>query len=354
MTVEELYEQVRDGRIISDIELQREIVYDTEKQMLVIDSLLNDIPLPAFYLWRNDNGVLEVLDGKQRIEAIKKFKENDLQYEGRIWKLTDKTRQEKINKAELQIIVCDGTEELKREIFRRINTLGVPLSEYEVLNGLFNGEYLRGLTAYVTGDKDVKKILKTNRRGNNQLTMLKLLMILDGKQRKDIHEYVNLHQSQSFETDQQRLRPYIRFIAAVFDKYHYLETLFRLSVKYKKDISIWKEHKAEINSRLQRFYKSSDKKLVPNVAKEIEDIIQAVVNGISVDNKRLFTLDDKRELLRQAECSNGKYKCADCKQWFYEDELQVDHIFPWSKGGRTELSNARLLCRVCNAKKGNS
>ena len=76
MNIKTLYEQLRDGKIISDIELQREIVYDAEKQMLVIDSIINGIPLPAFYFWENDDGILEVLDGKQRIEAIKKFIEN--------------------------------------------------------------------------------------------------------------------------------------------------------------------------------------------------------------------------------------------------------------------------------------
>ena len=73
MKIKELYEKIRDGVIISDIELQREIIYNTEKQQLVIDSILNDVPLPAFYLWKNDDEKLEVLDGKQRIEAIKKF-----------------------------------------------------------------------------------------------------------------------------------------------------------------------------------------------------------------------------------------------------------------------------------------
>jgi len=49
MNIKILYEQLRDGKIISDIEFQREIVYDAEKQMLVIDSIVNGIPLPAFY-----------------------------------------------------------------------------------------------------------------------------------------------------------------------------------------------------------------------------------------------------------------------------------------------------------------
>ena len=123
MTVKELYDLVADNKIISDIELQRAIVYDADKQALVIDSLYNGIPLPAFYLWKNNDGILEVLDGKQRIEAIRKFKINELQYNGKTWKgYSDTDLQEKVNNAELTIIVCSGTEEQKREIFKRINT----------------------------------------------------------------------------------------------------------------------------------------------------------------------------------------------------------------------------------------
>lgn len=106
MTVQELYEQVRDGKIISDISLQREIVYNLEKQQLVIDSIVSGIPLPAFYLWKNENGILEVLDGKQRIYAITRFKENDIEYQGRVWKQTEPAVQEIINRCELPIIIC--------------------------------------------------------------------------------------------------------------------------------------------------------------------------------------------------------------------------------------------------------
>ena len=87
--------------------------------------------------------------------------------------------------------------------------------------------------------------------------------------------------------------------------------------------------------------------------KEIEDIIQAIVNGISVDEKRLFTIDDKKTYLLDKDCSNGKYQCEICKKWFYPEELQMDHIDAWSKGGRTVLSNAQVLCAPCNRKKSN-
>lgn len=350
MKIKELYEKIRDGIIISDIELQREIIYNSEKQVLVIDSILNNVPLPAFYLWENKGGKLEVLDGKQRIEAIKKFVENDLQYDNKIWRQTDSAIQEKFNETELSVIICSGDEDLKRKIFNRINTLGVPLSPYEVLNGLYNGEYLRGLTSYVGADKDALKVLGANSRGKNQMRILKFICFM--QKEKSIDDYVKKYQFDSFATDQRLIAKYIKFIREIFDDYGQLDIYFSLAVKYLKDIAIWKEHKQEINIRIKRYLKSEAAKLTDK-AKEIEDIIQAIVSGISVDEKRLFTIDDKRELLAQRTCDNEKYQCAHCRKWFYSEELQMDHKEAWSKGGRTVLSNAELLCGTCNKKKGN-
>lgn len=33
------------------------------------------------------------------------------------------------------------------------------------------------------------------------------------------------------------------------------------------------------------------------------------------------------------------------------EEMQADHITPWSKGGRTVPENCQMLCRDCNLKK---
>jgi hypothetical protein len=355
MNIKYLYEQLRDGKIISDIELQREIVYDTDKQVLVIDSIVKKIPLPAFYFWKNKDGILEVLDGKQRIEAIKKFIENDIQYQDKLWKQTDKKIQDLINNTELSIIICEGPEQLKREIFRRINTLGVPLSNYEVLNGLFHGEYLRGLTTYVGQDKDALRIFGSNSRGRNQYRILQLLMTLKNSPRdpQTINDYVNENQNNSFANDQKEIGKYIKFVSDIFDEYGQLDIYFNLAIKYFKDSVIWKQNKDEINSRIKRYLKSDDAKLTDK-SKEIENIIQAIVNNISVDDKRLFSNDDKKEYLRKQKPNDeGKYQCVMCKKYFYKEELTMDHKDPWSKGGRTELSNAELLCRPCNIKKSN-
>lgn len=35
------------------------------------------------------------------------------------------------------------------------------------------------------------------------------------------------------------------------------------------------------------------------------------------------------------------------------NRLSIDHIFPWSQGGWTEISNLQVLCRKCNSEKSN-
>lgn len=44
--------------------------------------------------------------------------------------------------------------------------------------------------------------------------------------------------------------------------------------------------------------------------------------------------------------------CKDCEEKCDEGDFHVDHIQAHSRGGKTKLANARLLCPECNLKKG--
>lgn len=364
MIVKELYEKVVNGIIISDIELQRAIVYDVNKQALVIDSIYHGIPLPAFYLWQREDGKLEVLDGKQRIEAIKKFKQGNLLYEGKTWKAYayDSDLQQVVDNAELTTIICSGTEEKKREIFNRINTLGVALSKFEVLNGLYHGNYIEGLNDYFAHDANVRKVLPNASvdRGDNKYHLLEYIYYVRNNRvfpkRAELHDYVQQHKDESFNEEIKTIKSYISFIHDVFGDASKIGGVlkFKLAVEYIKDKTIWLQHKDDIAKDCNAFLKSEGYKLSTTKDKDIEAMILGIVDNLRVDPKRLFTADDKKELLSKLTPNDqGLYECNKCHQHFAADELTVDHKKPWSKGGRTVLSNAQLLCRACNIGKGN-
>jgi len=55
------------------------------------------------------------------------------------------------------------------------------------------------------------------------------------------------------------------------------------------------------------------------------------------------------ESLRNQVFERDDYKCVECGA---TERLQLDHIIPFSKGGKTELDNLETLCKTCNLKKG--
>jgi len=66
------------------------------------------------------------------------------------------------------------------------------------------------------------------------------------------------------------------------------------------------------------------------------------------DDKRLFTAEQRRILWNSDEAK----KCPSCKKRLTWSNFAVDHVLAHTKGGKTKISNAQLLCRKCNSRKG--
>jgi hypothetical protein len=62
------------------------------------------------------------------------------------------------------------------------------------------------------------------------------------------------------------------------------------------------------------------------------------------ENKRYISKSDKSTIWER-----DKGKCQNCGSTY---AIQIDHIQPFSHGGKTNLGNLRLLCRNCNQSKG--
>ena len=77
-------------------------------------------------------------------------------------------------------------------------------------------------------------------------------------------------------------------------------------------------------------------------------------NNKEVKNSIKSTPEDKRDIpigLRFKILKRDYYKCVICGRSPATNigiELHVDHIFPFSKGGKTQFDNLRTLCNECN------
>jgi 5-methylcytosine-specific restriction endonuclease McrA len=82
-----------------------------------------------------------------------------------------------------------------------------------------------------------------------------------------------------------------------------------------------------------------------------EQILRALLESLFArkDAQRGFTPEQRRIIWS----STKERTCQSCERELTWDDFTIDHINPHSKGGRSELANATLLCRRCNSAKGN-
>ncbi len=63
-------------------------------------------------------------------------------------------------------------------------------------------------------------------------------------------------------------------------------------------------------------------------------------------NIRAFTDKQKRQVFEKQ-----KGTCVICKKEFDIVEMEADHITPWCEGGKTDLENCQMLCKLDNRRK---
>ncbi|HBK4792950.1 TPA: DUF262 domain-containing protein [Serratia marcescens] len=137
---------------------QRRSRWTPKLQSRLIESILINIPIPPLFVYEIRSNVHEVMDGQQRISAIKAFYSNELVLEGlerwpelngRTYSKLPKAIQDGIDRRSITWIsvLRESTENeeeamlLKQLVFERLNTGGVELSHQEIRNALFSGEF---------------------------------------------------------------------------------------------------------------------------------------------------------------------------------------------------------------------
>lgn len=144
-----LVNQMKKGNVNFDNAVQRTLVWDIPRKSLLIHSMIYGYAIPSMYFTKDDTGIYDSLDGKQRSNAIAEYmgdefsltEDTPLVYDddgseenisGMTFSQLPEWCQDRIKDYSLTIYYYeDMTEDEVKEFFRRLNN-GKPLSAVEL------------------------------------------------------------------------------------------------------------------------------------------------------------------------------------------------------------------------------
>lgn len=403
--IDSLHRKYKRGKLIIQPEFQRHFVWDAKKSSRLIESALLDIPLPAIYLYEESNDKEIIIDGQQRLTAFFSFIDGKFP-DGKTFKLTGLKEFRRLNRKsfneideELQdkILYCkirtiafkrESDEDLKYEIFERLNTGAVLLNFQELRNCIYRGLYnelLRELSEnndfmYILGRKephkrmkDVELVLRFAAFYHSTYLHYKPPMrrFLD----RDMEKYQNISESDAIEL-RGSFKNAVSIIRSLLDT-----SAFKRFYRGREENpnGYWepKKFNASLYDILMFSFAKVDKhKVFQNLDSIREALIYLMTNDQDfIDsiliatsqipkvktrfNKWMKTLDDIIGVdKKEPRCFSSKLKqqlydtdptCSICLQKIQNiDDAAIDHIVQYWTGGKTIPENARLTHRFCN------
>ena len=327
---------------------QREFIYKDKQRNEVINTVRKNFPLNTMYWVKSGDG-FELMDGQQRTLSICQYVQGDfsVEIEGSPKNFGNLTtdKQQEILSYELSVYVCEGTDSEKLDWFKIINIAGEKLTDQELRNAIYTGPWLTDAKRWFakTGApavQDGRDKLVNGSTIRQEVLETALDWISGGK----IEGYMSAHQH---DKDAQDLWQYWQ---AVFD---WVKRTFpnqdSARSRTMKGLPWGKFYNNHKNDKLN--------------AADLEKRIISLVDDDEVDNKKgvyeyLLTGNEKTLNLRTFDdktkakiYSKQKGVCPVCEKYFEMDNMEADHIIPWSKGGKTTPENCQMLCKMDNRTK---
>ncbi|MGK7901621.1 MAG: DUF262 domain-containing protein [Hormoscilla sp.] len=151
-------------------------LWENDTKSRLIESIIIRIPLPAFYVDATNEDKWLVVDGLQRLTAIKQFvsdktlKLSGLEYlkdiEGKTYDEISRKYQRRIEETQVTVYLIEkGTpNEVKFNIFKRINTGGLSLTNQEMRHALNPGKAIKLLAKIA----DSEEFIQATKLGKNR------------------------------------------------------------------------------------------------------------------------------------------------------------------------------------------
>ncbi len=411
-SIREFHTMKSDGELILQPEYQRNFVASPQIASRLIESILLDVPIPVIYLAEEQNGTTSVIDGQQRLTSFLSYLEGKFP-DGSEFKLSglkvlaelnrkpfaalDAELQMKIRKTTIHSIIIkkESNEDIKFEIFERLNTGSTKLNEDEIRNTVYRGPYIKLLKELSDNETFHELVGRENYRTRMVYRgmVLRFLAISE----KSYHNY----KSSMKQFCNRELRDHRHLVAEKAEEYrkrflHCLDlvkvvfgaTAFRryipgtfaegaepragnwgdsqinMALYDLQMVGFVHYSKADVLGRADALreglldlmtgdaefqsligYKTSN---TDNVRRRFEiymEFLKRTIGDPTV-SARTFSLKTKQKLFAQdATCALSGQRILSI------EDSEVDHILPYNKGGATTEENAQLVLRYFNRQK---
>ena len=333
-----------DGKLNIRPPYQRNFIYKDKQRDEVINTVRKGFPLNVMYWCKSNDGTFEVLDGQQRTISICEYVSGSFSINYQYFHNLTTEEQNQILDYGLMVYICEGTTKEKLDWFRVINIAGEELTEQELRNAIYTGSWIADAKLYFSKPSCLAYNIAKDYLGGQMIRQEYLETAIKWIARSEsidtVEEYMAIHQNDSNANQMvMYFKNVINWITLTFPNYRkemkgvdwgLLYDLFK-----DKTFDV-KKLEQEIKDLMIDDDVTNKKGIYPYVLTKEEKHL----------NIRAFTPQMKREAYER---QNGI--CIKCGKQFNFDEMEADHITPWSKGGKTSADNCQMLCKTCNRKK---
>jgi hypothetical protein len=409
-SIREFSSMLQDGDLELQPQYQRKYVASPKIASKLIESILMDVPIPVIYLAEENDGSYSVIDGQQRLTSFISFI-NGKYPDGDLFKLTglkvlkelnrkqfsdiDKEFQNKIRKTTLHTIIIkkESNDDVKFEIFERLNTGSIKLNEDEIRNTVYRGKYINLLSELEENETFHELVKKDNFK--NRMIYRGMILRFFALSEKSYLNYVpsmkqfcNKELRDNRNLSDEKIKEYkSRFLDSLdMVKVVFGENSFRRYIpNNENENGYWAKSRINMalyDIQLCGFVNHSKNDVFRNADYIRESMLDLMINNQKFIDSILIQTSDRNvlktrfklwlekldEIIGDSNYQSRTFSYQTKKELFEKnsvcsisgqrilsiDDCEVDHIKPFSKGGKTELSNAQLVLRYFNRAKNNN
>ena len=325
---------------------QREFIYRNKQRDEVIRTVMKKFPLNVMYWVLCNDGHYELLDGQQRTISLCQYVHDFFSVDHMRFDNLTHDEQKQFMDYPLMVYICEGTERDKLDWFKVINIAGEKLTTQELRNAIYTGEWLTDAKRHFSKAACPAYAIASDYLNGSAIRQDYLetaICWISSRDGIEIEDYMSIHQH---DTNCNEIWLYfqsvISWVKAVFPNYRREMKGLGWGIFYNKYGSS-KHDPKELEKRAIELFDDED------VTKN-SGIYEYLLSG---NEKHLNIRAFSQKIARQSyERQAGK--CPICKEIYTIDEMQSDHIVPWSKGGKTSLDNCQMLCAGCNRRKSDA